>query len=104
MVIFFVKTFNAIGFSYDLYSKTHTDDHFEKVKVNDYFMDCVEENQAELEIANIRMEFFSNAEEHVQVMADREQLHRVMNNLIGNAVKYRGSKEEGLIVIPSSHK
>ncbi|MBE5820002.1 MAG: methionine--tRNA ligase [Clostridiales bacterium] len=28
----FVKTFNAISFSYDLYSKTHTDYHFEKVK------------------------------------------------------------------------
>ena len=62
-------------------------------------MDCVEENQAELEIANIRIEFFSNAEENVQVIADREQLHRVMNNIIGNAVKYRGEKEEGLIVI-----
>ena len=32
-------------------------------------------------------------------MADREQLHRVMSNIIGNAVKYRGEKEEGLIVI-----
>ena len=28
----FVKTFNAISFSYDLYSKTHTEYHFEKVK------------------------------------------------------------------------
>lgn len=84
------------------YTKIDTNNipyHFEKVKVNDYFMDCVEENQAELEIANIRIEFFSNAEENVQVLADREQLHRVMNNIIGNAVKYRGEKEEGLIVI-----
>ena len=84
------------------YTKIDTNNisyHFEKVKVNDYFMDCVEENQAELEIANIRIEFFSNAEEHVQIVADREQLHRVMNNIIGNAVKYRGEKEEGLIVI-----
>ena len=84
------------------YTKIDTNNipyHFEKVKINDYFMDCVEENQAELEIANIRIEFFSNVEENVHVMADREQLHRVMNNIIGNAVKYRGEKEEGLIVI-----
>lgn len=84
------------------YTKIDTNNipyHFEKVRLNDYFMDCVEENQAELEIANIRIEFFSNAEENVQVMADREQLHRVMNNLIGNAVKYRGDKPEGFIVI-----
>lgn len=84
------------------YTKIDTNNipyHFEKVRLNDYFMDCVEENQAELEISNIRIEFFSNAEESVQVMADREQLHRVMNNLIGNAVKYRGDKPEGLIII-----
>ena len=88
------------------YTKIDTNNipyHFESVKVlkqiNDYFMDCVEENQAELEIVNIHIEFFSNVEESVQVMADREQLHRVMSNIIGNAVKYRGEKEEGLIVI-----
>ncbi len=84
------------------YTKIDTNNipyHFEKVKINDYFMDCVEENQAELEIVNIHIEFFSNVEESVQVMADREQLHRVMSNIIGNAVKYRGEKEEGLIVI-----
>ncbi len=84
------------------YTKIDTNNipyHFEKVKINDYFMDCVEENQAELEIVNIHIEFFSNVEENVQVMADREQLHRVMSNIIGNAVKYRGEKEEGLIVI-----
>ncbi len=84
------------------YTKIDTNNipyHFEKVRLNDYFRDCVEENQAELEISNIRIEFFSNAEENVQVMADREQLHRVMNNLIGNAVKYRGEKPEGRIVI-----
>lgn len=71
--------------------------HFEKVLVNDYFMDCLEENQAELELSGIRMEFFGNVKENVMVLADREQLRRVMNNLISNAVKYHGEKESSFV-------
>lgn len=73
--------------------------HFEKVRVNDYFTDCVEENKSELELINLHLEFYSDVKEDTEVMADREQLHRVMSNLIGNAVKYRGEKEEGTIII-----
>ena len=73
--------------------------HFERVRVNDYFADCAEEHAAELELINIHVEFLSNVKEETEVMADREQLHRVMSNLIGNAVKYRGEKEEGRIAI-----
>lgn len=73
--------------------------HFERVRVNDYFADCAEEHVDELELINIHMEFLSNVRAETEVMADREQLHRVMSNLIGNAVKYRGEKEEGSIKI-----
>ena len=73
--------------------------HFERVLVQDYFTDCLEDNKAELELINIRMELLSNVKEDTQVLADREQLHRVMSNLVGNAVKYRGEKEEGRITI-----
>lgn len=84
------------------YTKIDTNNipyHFEKVLVNDYFLDCVEDNSSELELINISMEFQSNVEESVQVLADREQLHRVMSNIIGNAVKYRGDKPKGRISI-----
>ncbi len=73
--------------------------HFEKVRVNDYFADCAEENMEELALINITMEFFSNVRPETEVLADREQLHRVMNNIIGNSVKYRGEKETGRISI-----
>ncbi len=73
--------------------------HFERVRVNDYFADCVEENMEELGMINLHLEFFSNVSEKTEVMADREQLHRVMSNLIGNAVKYRGEREEGSVTI-----
>lgn len=84
------------------YTKIDTNNipyHFEKVLVNDYFLDCVEDHTSELELINISMEFQSNVEESVQVLADREQLHRVMSNIIGNAVKYRGDKPQGRISI-----
>lgn len=84
------------------YTKIDTNNipyHFEKVRVNDYFLDCAEDNKAELELINITLEFCSNVKEDTQVLADREQLHRVMSNLIGNAVKYRGEKEQGRISI-----
>ena len=84
------------------YTKIDTNNipyHFEKVRVNDYFQDCVEDNRAELELVNVTLLFESKIEENTQVLGDREQLRRVMNNLIGNAVKYRGTKERGQIIV-----
>lgn len=80
------------------YSKLDTNRmpyHFEHVLVNDYFRDCAEECEAELGIKGICMEFLTEADEATLVLADREQLRRVMNNIIGNAVKYRGEKPKG---------
>ena len=71
--------------------------HFERVRVKDYFADCVEENSAELELIQLHLEFSADVDADTEVLADREQLHRVMSNLIGNAIKYRGEKEQGTI-------
>lgn len=82
------------------YTKIDTNNipyHFEKVRVNDYFRDCVEDNSPELELVNVELSFESDAQEETYVLGDREQLRRVMNNLIGNAVKYRGDKEKGVV-------
>ena len=84
------------------YTKIDTNNipyHFEKVRVNDYFLDCVEDNRPELELINVTLEYQSSVGEAVQVLGDREQLRRVMNNIIGNAVKYRGDKEFGKITV-----
>jgi len=84
------------------YTKIDTNNipyHFEKVLVNEYFRDCVEDNQRELELVNVTLQLITEAGETTRVTGDREQLHRVMNNLIGNAVKYRGDKEQGNITI-----
>lgn len=84
------------------YTKIDTNNipyHFEKVQVNDYFRDCIEDNIAELEIVNVELSFATDVTENTHVLGDREQLRRVMNNLIGNAVKYRGDKEKGIIKV-----
>lgn len=84
------------------YTKIDTNNipyHFEKVRVNDYFRDCIEDNSQELEFVNVELSFESDVAEETHVLGDREQLRRVMNNLIGNAVKYRGDKEKGIIKI-----
>lgn len=72
---------------------------FERVRINDYFRDCVEDNKSELELVNMELLFESNVKDETLVLGDREQLRRVMNNLIGNAVKYRGEKEQGKILV-----
>jgi len=84
------------------YTKIDTNNipyHFEKVLVNEYFRDCIEDNKDELEIVNVVLEYVSNVKEETQVLGDREQLSRVLNNIIGNAVKYRGDKEQEKIKI-----
>lgn len=84
------------------YTKIDTNNipyHFEKVLVNDYFQDCVEDNKPELELVNVELEYNSSVSADTQVKGDREQLRRVMNNLIGNAVKYRGDKEKEKITV-----
>lgn len=84
------------------YTKIDTNNipyNFEKVQVNDYFRDAVEDNKAELELVNVKLEYYSEVDDNVQVLGDREQLRRVMNNLVGNAVKYRGNKEHETIEI-----
>ena len=84
------------------YTKIDTNNmpyHFEHVLANDYFSDCVEENKIELELKSIDISFFSNLEADTLILADREQIRRVMNNIIGNAVKYMGEQPEGSIVL-----
>lgn len=78
--------------------------HFEKVLANDFFLDCAEDFRLELELMNFTVEYDSNLKDDTQVLADREQLHRVLNNLISNAVKYRGDKENGIIKITLSEE
>ncbi len=84
-----------------LYSKIDTNRipyNFAKINVTDYFMDCVEELGLDLEAKNIGLGYFNYVDEDVQIIADPEQLKRVINNIVGNSVKYL-DKQKGFLNI-----
>ena len=72
--------------------------NFKRINVADYFNDCVEEVGIELEARNIKLTYINYTDADVQIIADPEQLRRVINNIIGNSVKYL-DKEQGFISI-----
>lgn len=71
--------------------------NFEKVNAVSYFGDCVEEYAVELEMKDFTVKFLSEIDPETMVVVDCEQMRRVMNNLIGNAVKYRNEEVHGEI-------
>lgn len=79
-----------------LYSKIDTNRipyNFHKLNVADYFDDCIEEIGLDLETRNIGLSYFNYADEDIVIIADPEQLMRVINNIINNAVKYMDSRK-----------
>ena len=71
---------------------------FSKLNVEDYFSDCAEEVGLELETRGIELVYANYVESGVQVIADGEQIRRVIHNLISNAIKYM-DKPKGIIQI-----
>ena len=71
---------------------------FSKLNVEDYFSDCTEEVGLELETRGIELVYANYVESGVQVIADGEQIRRVIHNLISNAIKYM-DKPKGIIQI-----
>ena len=84
-----------------LYSKIDTNRipyNFNRLNVADYFEDCVEEIGMDLETRNIGLSYFNYTDNDVMIIADPEQLKRVVNNIIGNSMKYL-DKTQGFINI-----
>ena len=84
-----------------LYSKIDTNRipyNFSKINVMEYFDDCVEEIGLDLEAKNIGLSYFNYAGDDVQIIADPEQLKRVIHNIINNSIKYL-DKPKGFINI-----
>ena len=61
---------------------------FNKINVNSYFRDCAEEVGLDMESRGIELGYFNYVNEDVEVIADAEQMKRVINNIISNSVKY----------------
>lgn len=82
-----------------LYSKIDTNKipyNFAKINVEDYFADCIEEIGVDLETRGIGLAYYNYTEKDVIIIADPEQIRRVVNNIVGNSAKYM-NKANGFI-------
>ena len=76
--------------------------NFQRINVSEYFEDCVDEVGLDLESKNIKLNFDNLIPDDTMVIADPEQMKRVINNIIGNSIKYMDkdlTKEQGMIEI-----
>lgn len=62
--------------------------NFHRINVSEYFGDCVEEVGLDLESKNIELNYSNLAEPDTIIIADPEQMKKVINNIISNSVKY----------------
>lgn len=62
--------------------------HFLSMNVQDFFNDCVEEVGFDLEEKHIKLDYSNLVDPDTRIIADPEQLKRVIGNIIGNSVKY----------------
>jgi len=84
------------------YSKIDTNRipyNFAKIHIDQYFRDCVEEMGMDLEQKNIELNYFNYMEKDEIIIADPEQFRKVVNNIIGNSVKYMSTGKKGIINI-----
>jgi len=66
---------------------------FHRIDVSDFFNDCVEEVGMDLDNNNIELNYSNLLEPGTRIIADPEQLKKVINNIIGNSVKYMDKKD-----------
>lgn len=72
--------------------------NFHRINVADYFGDCVEEVGLDLDSKNIKLNYSNMVASDTIVIADPEQMKKVINNIISNSVKYM-DKPDGTIDI-----
>ena len=78
-----------------LYSKIDTNRipyDFAHIHVTQYFMDCVEELGMDLKNQGVQLFFYNFVDEKAEMIADPEQLGRVIHNIVGNSLKYSGKE------------
>ncbi len=72
--------------------------NFQRILVADFFEDCVEDVGLDLESKGIRLDYSNLVSPGTRIIADPEQLKKVINNIVGNSIKYM-DKAEGEIDI-----
>lgn len=90
-----------------LYAKLDTNSlayQFARVNVSDYFEDCSDEISMDLESQGIVFGYFNYIDKKTVIIADPEQLKRVINNIIGNSVKYASPDRRPVISLRISEE
>lgn len=67
---------------------------FNKIHVTDFFDDCAEDLHMELGAKNVEFSYCNYVEPEVMVIADAEQIKRVVNNIVSNSLKYTGADKQ----------
>lgn len=81
------------------YSKIDTNRipyQFNKISVGEYFDDCAEEIGLEMRQREILFSYMNNVSEETLIIADAEQLKRVINNIVSNSVKYMDKSKKSI--------
>ena len=88
------------------YAKIDMDEisyNFITLDINEYLEEGFEEIRTDLEINDFEV-YFHPYEEKLEVIADADQLKRVINNLVSNSKKYAANDRKGRIDIRVSPK
>ncbi len=82
-----------------LYSKIDCDSlpyDFKEIDVESYFDDCMEEITLDTELSGVKVSFFNYLTRNVKVVADPEQVKRVIANIVANSLKY--ARKEDMVI------
>lgn len=80
-----------------LYSKIDSNRipyNFSPLSVNDYFDDCADDLKIDIEARGIQFDYLNYVTGDVKIIADAEQLKRVINNIVSNATKYMDKQQK----------
>lgn len=80
-----------------LYSKIDSNRipyNFSPLSVNDYFDDCAADLKIDIEARGIQFDYLNYVSGDVKIIADAEQLKRVINNIVSNAAKYMDKQQK----------
>jgi len=80
-----------------LYSKIDSNRipyNFNTLSVAEYFDDCAADLKIDIEARGIQFGYSNYVESSVRIIADAEQLKRVINNIVSNSAKYMNKEEK----------
>lgn len=73
--------------------------NFQHIRASAYFNDCAEDIRIDMESQGIRFFYEEKVSETTEIIADPDQLRKVINNIISNAVKYMDKEEKTVCMV-----